>query len=148
MTPVRVAEHRHVNKIIPSEFFKQSNSEYVSGVLFSNAATVSQFQRIAIERGLGVPGIRVLRVGTCYNHDPNSDVPENFTYEVTPGEHRETPAQGLVLFHNPVARYPIPSGFFRDLAEGRLTQEGFLAVNVPQFMPLGSFTQIFTVIDE
>lgn len=148
MTPVHAAEHRHHDRIIPSGFFKQPNSEYVSGVLFSNAATVSQFQRIAIEHGFDVPGIRVLRVGTCCNHDPDADTPKSFTYEVAPGEHRETFAQGLILFRNPVAQHPIPSGFFRDLSEGRLTQGGLLAVNAPPFTPLGSVAQIFTIANK
>lgn len=145
VTPVPVMSHKIRDKNIPSGFFNQPDSEHISGVLFSNAATVSQFQRIAIECGLEEPGIIVSRTGMCYNYDPDADVPKTFFYRVTPHQHRETFAQGLILFHNPAARYPIPPGFFRDICEGRLTEEHILVVRTQPFTPLASITQIVAV---
>jgi hypothetical protein len=140
VTPMPVASHKVRDKSIPSGFFSQPKSEHISGVLFSNAATINQFQRIAIELGSEVPGIKVLREGWCYDHDPDADVPKPFLYEATPHQHRETFAQGLTLFHNPVARYPIPLGFFRDICEGWLTEERTFAVRAQPFTPLTSIT--------
>ena len=70
-----VAEHRLAGKTIPSGFFFQEGTEHVSAVIFSNAGTVSQFQRIAIEHGLGSDDITVIRTGTCYNADPDAVEP-------------------------------------------------------------------------
>lgn len=143
-----VQEHAWRDRTIPSGFFTQPGTESVSAVLFSNAATISQFQRIAIERGLGEPGVYAVRRGTCYNPDPNALEPAVFSYEVSPEYPRETFAVGMRLFHNPNARTPLPDGFFMDVSEHALFPDGLVGGHHPPFVPFGSATYIVAATAE
>ncbi|MBI4256871.1 hypothetical protein HY626_02330 [Candidatus Uhrbacteria bacterium] len=67
-----ITSHQWKGKNIPSGFFRQPEAGNVSAVLFSNSATVSKFNRMGKLAGFGRPDVRLLRVGTSYNHDPES----------------------------------------------------------------------------
>ena len=128
--------------MIESGFFFQPGMEHVSAVMFSNAATISQFQRMGIEYGLGTPGTVVVRHGTCFDPDPTAVVPAVFHYTVEEGKHRESFATGIRVLHNPIALHPIPDGFFSDVLEMRLMEDGIVSTRAPSFAPFGSVTYI------
>jgi hypothetical protein len=136
IAPVPVESHSFGGRTIPSAFFRQTEGQHVSAVLFSNAGTISQFQRIAVEVGLGEPRIRVIRSGTLFRQDPHIDRPGFFTYEAKEGERRETFAQGLTLIHNPWALLPAPRGLLRDIAELWLTDDNQVDGDYPRRYPL------------
>jgi len=140
-----IEEHRRGVRSIPSAFFASSEARHVSAVLFSNAGTASQFLRIGIERGMDDPDFTVVRVGTCYNSDPEAVEAIPFRYVVEPGKHRETFAQGLRLFHNPRALVPLPRGLFTDLSEMWLSPNGLVPGTHPPFAPFASITHVFPV---
>lgn len=140
-----VTEHRRNAKVISSGFFFQPDMENVSGIIFSNAGTISQFERIGIEHGLGNSDVRVFRKGTCYDHDPNALDPATFGYQVEPDKHRETFATGMRFFHNPRARFPVPRGFFQDVVEMRLRSDHLVESMQPAFAPFASATFILAV---
>jgi hypothetical protein len=141
---IPISEHSYGRTTIPSGFFFQPGVEHVSAVIFSNAATISQFQRIGIEVGFGIPDVIVTRSGTCFDPDPNSLKPALFNYEVKEGERRETFATGIRVLHNPNAVHPIPEGFFSGVLEMRLRSDGLVATNSPTFAPFNSATIILT----
>jgi hypothetical protein len=147
VTPSEIQEHVYGGKSIPSAFFKQPDAENISAILFSNSATLSQFQRMGIEYGYGVPGVTVIRGGSCYQADVDADRPAWFQYEVTAGEHREDFAQGLTLLHNPWARIRLRRGLFTDISEGWLSRENLVNFTHPAFAPFESVTGIVAARD-
>lgn len=135
-----VIEYRFGDKIIPSNFFKQPNSEYISAVVFSNSGTISKFSRMGKLKGYGDPKVRMLRAGNMYDHDPNAAVPIPFSYFVGEDGPIETWAQGLTMYHNPNAKYPIDRSLFPDVLHGYFDK--YFYSYVPPFFPYQSETQI------
>jgi hypothetical protein len=110
--------------VIPSGLFEQPEVRNVSGVLFSNAHTVSIFNRIGTELGYGLPGTAICRLGTTYDPDPNASEAQPFAYVVgdRPPGHQETFAEGLQLFINPwaavkLSRRTLPSITYNELLD-------------------------------
>jgi len=107
ITPIKIGPHRVGNKEIPSGFFFQSNTEFVSAVLFSASGTISKFNRIGRQAGFKDQSVTMIRVGTFHDHDPNAVVPKLFKYIVNE-QSEETWGEGFSMFHNPNALYPVP----------------------------------------
>jgi hypothetical protein len=68
----RIETHEWKGKSIPSGFFNQPDSENVSVVLFSNAATITKFNRMGKLAGMGGEDIKILRNGIRFNPDPEA----------------------------------------------------------------------------
>lgn len=138
ITPYKIATHQVGNKIIPSGYFFQPDAEHVSAVMFSASGTISKFNRIGRQAGFRHPDVTMIRVGTCHNHDPNACVPHMFHYEVNE-ECAETWAEGLSMFHNPQARFPVPRELFPSIAHHRFVN-GQIVSQIPEFHPYASYT--------
>jgi hypothetical protein len=140
---IPINEHRHGDKVIPSGFFNLPEAEHVSAVIFGNTGTVAKFNRMGFLRGYGLLAqLRMFRIGTCYNWDPNSDLPNIFKYEVGSDDSPpENWAQGLEIYHNPRALYPLVPNIlaiaYHYIENGRL--RSFLK----DFHPYGSLTHTF-----
>jgi hypothetical protein len=139
-----VAEHVG-SKTIPSNFFKQPGAENISAVSFSNTGTVPKFNRIGQEGHHRSKQVRMIRYGTCYDHDPNATAPNTFAYEV--GDLNfpaELWRQGSVMIHNPHALHPIPPEWIGAGAEENLGEKGnVIPVWRDHFMPYMSMTKLF-----
>ncbi|MER5481281.1 hypothetical protein ABT026_30530 [Streptomyces sp. NPDC002734] len=125
----KIIEHAMENKKpIPSGLFNQPGSEYLAAVIFTNDGTVSKFNRIGTERGYSPSGVRLLRGGLMYDSSPDAITPAPFTYEVVECEAKDREAfpEGLHVFHNPNAIYPILPGTFEGCHEHHLTETGNL----------------------
>lgn len=69
--PVKIGDYVKENGTsIPSGFFFLPDSENVSAVIFSSCGTLSKFNRMGKQAGLGSPKVTLVRIGTFYNHDP------------------------------------------------------------------------------
>jgi hypothetical protein len=101
-----ITEHRLGEKVIPSGFFKQAGAEQISAILFSNSGTVAKFDRMGYQQGIANDRLWMGRYGFRADEDPNASSPLFFIEEV--GAHKERWTDGLVLFHNPNARQPLP----------------------------------------
>ena len=117
------------------------DSEYISAILFSNSGTISKFNRMGYLSGCGSKRVKMIRTGTCYNHEANSEKPKSFVYEVGDEKFPETWGQGLSMFHNPYARYPVNPQLFPDIAH-HILEEGQISSFLEDFHPLASVTQI------
>lgn len=54
----------------------------------------------------------MIRLGECRRHDPDSEVPDRFEFEVHDSAYREAWAEGVSIFHNPRAAFPLdPDNF-------------------------------------
>ncbi len=138
ITPLKIETHKAGDKEIPSGFFLQPDSEFVSGVLFSASGTISKFNRIGRQAGYYDPRVTMIRRGTCHNHDPNATMPNFFQY-VVDEKSNETWAEGLSLFHNPNARYPVPEELFPSIAHHTFVDRQIIS-RLPDFHPYASVT--------
>jgi len=139
IVPKKIVNHEHGSKTIPSGFFNQPDVENISGILFSSSGTISKFSRMAIQSGFGVKNIKTHRWGIAYNKDPNASKPNTFHYEVTENS-TETWAEGLDLFHNPNAKFPIDPTIFPTIAHHFLRKDGNIESWMPDFHPYASIT--------
>jgi hypothetical protein len=132
-------------KTIPSNFFRQPGAENISGVLFSNAGTVPKFGRIGQEGKHRSSQVRMIRYGTCYDHDPNATAPNTFAYEVGNSDFPPEPwRQGTVMIHNPNALHPLPPEWIGAGAEENFSEKGTVVpIWRDPFMPYMSITKLF-----
>lgn len=139
----KVDQHAYGGKTIPSGFFFQEKSEYVSAVLFSNSGTISKFNRMGKLAGFGSPRVKMIRSGTCHDHSPGARGPANFAVEIEPEGYEETWAQGLSMYHNPNAEHPVDADLFPTIAHHFLEGDKLRSL-IPDFLPYSSQTLILT----
>lgn len=138
ISPMGIEKHVLGGKEIPSGFFFQPNVENVSAVMFSASGTISKFNRMGRQAGFKHPNVRMIRHGTCHNHDEDASLPNMFSYEVDETS-SETWAEGISLFHNPNAKFPVPSELFPSAAHHRFV-DGNIVSMLPEFYPYSSVT--------
>lgn len=138
ISALKVDKHELNGKEIPSGYFFQPDTENVSAIMFSASGTISKFNRIGKQAGFGDDNIVMYRFGTCHDHSPNALLPKTFNYQVTP-ETNETWAEGLSMFHNPNARFPVPQELFPSIAHHNF-HEGEIISTLPDFYPYSSTT--------
>lgn len=141
ITPLKIEKHVHKGKEIPSGFFFQEDAEHVSAVLFSASGTISKFNRLGKIAGFGDKSVRMIRVGAKHRHDPNAALPDGFIVEVDE-EYSETWGEGVSIFHNPNALYPLPEELFPSVAHHRF-KDGQIMSHPPDFFPYNSMTWLF-----
>ena len=138
----KIEMHEYEGKKIPSGFFLQPNAENISAVLFSASGTISKFNRMGMLAGFGRAGQRMMRAGTKHKHDNNAALPEYFFFDIKQGEVRETWAEGLSLFHNPNAKYPVDRRLFPNIAH-HYFDGSHIRSYLPEFHPYSSYTWNF-----
>lgn len=138
ISSLKLEKHQVGEKTIPSGFFFQPEAENVSAVLFTASGTISKFNRMGRQVGFGAKNIIMRRIGTCHDHDPNASIPKCFSYLVTT-ESNETWAEGLSMFHNPNAKYPVPKELFPSIAH-HYFDNGQIFSELPDFHPYASIT--------
>jgi hypothetical protein len=114
-------DHVFGEKLVPTGFFDLPRAENISGVLFSNAGTLSKFDRMGVGAGFGDPNHRYFRMGVRLDPDPNTVHGVRFMEEIEVN-HDERWGDELQFFHNPKAKNPMPryalpgvtEHFFRD----------------------------------
>lgn len=124
---------------IPSGFFFLPDSENVSAVIFSSCGTLSKFNRMGKQAGLGDEKVTLIRIGAFYNHDPNADKPNMISYRVKETCF-ETWSEGVTIFHNPNAKNPLNPDMFDDKVAQCFFVDTFIHSKMPKFFPYNSFT--------
>jgi hypothetical protein len=107
VSAVKNEKHVFGKKVIPSGFFDLPGSENVSAVLFSNAGTISKFDRMGVVAGFAAPDHKYLRSGFRLNPDPNATMGIPFMEDVAGPDYVEGWSDELQIFHNPNARIPL-----------------------------------------
>ncbi len=143
---LKIEQHEHEGKKIPSGFFYLPGAENVSAVLFSSSGTISKFNRMGRLAGFGVPNLKLIRYGVHHDHDPNAALPRPFVIEIEPGKCAEAWGEGLSLFHNPNARHPVPEEMFPSIAHHKFI-DGQIRSILPEFHPYTSMTLNMLVTD-
>jgi hypothetical protein len=133
--------HRHSEKVIPSHFFGQPETEYISAVLFSNSGTWPKFARMGYQSGYHRGNIMMIREGLYYNPDPKAVTPLAFAYDLDDPPGEEPWGQGLIVFNNPRALHPLPRHFFVEAVDYYF-DAGNLQIAAAGFHPLSSMTHM------
>lgn len=144
--PVVTEIEKHIwgDKEILSGFFYQENAENISAVLFSNQATIPKFNRMGKIGGLGSKDVKMIRNGFLYNPDPDAIHPIPFSKDVDDPDYEESWSDGLIMFHNPVAKHPVEPNVFRDISHIFYSKkDGFHGYHQP-YDVLGSITIVVT----
>jgi hypothetical protein len=105
-------------KIVP--FFEQLDTEHVSAVIFSNAGTISKFNRMGVRAGLGDRYVRVVRFGGLHDPDPGAFEPIPFEIDIESPHYQEGWEDELEMYHNPRALHPIDEELFPTIAHFRI----------------------------
>jgi hypothetical protein len=107
------------DKTVPTNFFAQPGAENVSAVLFSNAGTISKFNRMGVRAGFGDAWVSLIREGVLVDpQDFGSE--ERFKIDVESPAYQEGWADELMLFHNPRALRPIDPSLFPGIGQVRI----------------------------
>ncbi|UKD58604.1 hypothetical protein L3Q65_18375 [Amycolatopsis sp. FU40] len=138
---VQISEHRWGEKSVPSSFFTQPGAENVSAVLFNGSGTISKFNRMGVNAGFGDGTTILIRTGRCWDPDQSSSEALRFVHVVGP-EQPETWLEGMDVFHNPHALYPLDPALLPDAAHHRLRADGLMETMSPGWKPILSTTSI------
>lgn len=138
ITPREVSTHVLGEKTIPSGFFFQDDAEHISAIAFSNAGTVSKFNRIGYQEGLCAAGLVMTRNGYRLSLDPNAAEPTWFEYRV--GDRQESWGEGLTIVHNPRALIPVEESLLPNAAHLRLRDDKQIVITCSEFHPFMSRT--------
>ncbi len=145
--PQKVIEHKWGEKVIPSGFFDQPDTENISALIFSNSGTISKFNRMGILNGFGSGNVLAVREGTMVDHDPNATTPKYFRVIVNSDGYEETWVEGLTLIHNPKALVPLDPDMFPGACHLFLADGGQIVSWTPDFFPFGSTTRHWAPVD-
>jgi hypothetical protein len=139
--PEKVESHRFKDKVIPSGFFDLPEAENISAILFSNAGTLSKFNRMGAAAGFGAEGYGYYRMGVKYNPDPNTTFGEPFFKDACEEDYEEWWTQEIQVFHNPNAKHPLP---FEALlgATNHYFEDGHLQSIIPSDVIFSSFSML------
>ncbi|RML53153.1 hypothetical protein ALQ93_02546 [Pseudomonas syringae pv. pisi] len=145
--PLKIETHEYQGKVIPSGYFFQPGAENVSAVLFSASGTISKFNRMGRLAGFGLANQLIFRWGMKHRHDPNAAMPDPFFIQIEPGVTTETWAEGLSMFHNHSAKYPVDPNMFPGIAH-HWYEDGQIKSLLPSFHVHNSFTWNFLVTED
>lgn len=146
ITRQKIDKHIVGTKEIPSGFFFQPNCENISAIMFSASGTISKFNRMGKQAGFGESDVRLFRMGTYHDHDPNASLPKMFTYEVDENC-EETWAEGMSMFHNPNALHPVPDELFPSIAHHHFKDDTIVST-LPELHVYSSLTTIMNVVSD
>lgn len=139
--PESTESHKNGRKEIPSGFFYLPSAENISAVLFGNSGTIAKFNRMGFLKGYQTKGIKMVRNGLCYDHNPNSTMPILFSYEVGDTQFNEDWGEGLSMFHNSCALNPVSQELFPGIAHHKI-KDGIIYSDIPTFHPFNSITYV------
>jgi hypothetical protein len=139
--PVQIGEHCWGDKVVPSSFFSQPEAEYVSAVMFNNSGTIAKFNRMGAIAGFGDEATVLIRSGYYWNPDPDSSEASKFVY-IVGRDQPETWAEGMDVFHNPNALYPLDPELLPDAAHHRIRPDGLMETEASGWKPITSTTSI------
>lgn len=140
----KISKHKWQGKEIKSGFFFQPESKYISGVLFSNQATLTKFNRMGRLGGLGGKQIKIVRISFLFDPDPNAFEPLIQFKDIDESDYEESWSEGLVMYHNPNAVFPLNPPCFDDISHVFYDKyDGLVGFSKP-YDVLNSITLCFT----
>ena len=142
---VKGVSHSYKNKTIETGFFDLPDAENISAVIFSNAGTLSKFDRMGIAAGYIPEGYKYFRTGFKLNPDPDAVHPNFFYEEIGGDEYTEFWSDELQVFHNPNALIPLNEKVFEGVTQ-HFFKGGEQITISPEGVILGSRTIILELV--
>jgi hypothetical protein len=142
VTETPIYEHVWGDKRVPSGFFNLAEAKFVSAVLFSNSATLAKFNRMGKLAGFGDDSVTMIRVGDRHDFTPHSTKPIRFYAEVDPDKYAENWSEGMQVFHNPNALFPLGLQIFEGCAQ-HFIEQGKRTSYLPESFVHSSNTLLF-----
>ena len=99
---------------IPAGLFRDPAMAHLSAILFSNAGTISKFNRMGFLAGWRPPGLSMVREGHLFDRTPGALQSIPFELDILGDDYSamwpggEAWCQELEVYHNPLASHPIP----------------------------------------
>lgn len=118
-----IESHSWRGKTIPSNFFNLPDAENISAVLFTNAATITKFNRMGKLAGLGGKDLKLIREGFLFNPDPEAFEPIPFSRDVDSDDYEETWSDSLIMYHNPRAINPVDPNWVESISHTWLDED-------------------------
>jgi len=148
ISPVKIPVHAYEGKEVPSGFFDLPGAENISAVLFSNAGTISKFDRIGVTADFAAPKHKYIWFGYRFNPDPNATIGISFTDDVADPEYEEGWSDELQIFHNPNARIPLAHNWLSGLSQFYFDGSGQQFSLIPDHHVWGSRTMLMQITDD
>lgn len=126
------------NNVQISPLFLNEEFKHVSAVLFSPCGTITKFNRMGVQAGYGDSNYTLLQMKICYNHLHNAIYPNVF-FNVIDENCNETWADGIQIFHNPMAEIPLNPALFPH-AGHHFYKDGLLYSDMPQDSIISTMT--------
>lgn len=147
INPIEITEFtKKTGAKVPAGFFFQPDTENISAIIFSATATISKFNRMGKQAGLGSPKSTILRVGANHNFDKNASVPNMFMYQVDENG-KELWSEGVSILHNPNALIPLDRDLFPSVAHHYFKDKNIQSI-FPDFFPYFSINHNLMTVDK
>jgi hypothetical protein len=128
-----IEEHRWNEKVIPSNFFSQPNSENISAIIHSNQATIGKFLRMGYLAEFGRQDLDIKFVGQAIYDNNQAHV--DFEKSVSPEQYEEFWKDSITIYHNPNALCPLDYNLFPNVAHVFFSEGKFNSIK-PQYYPV------------
>ena len=99
---------------IPAGLFRDDGCAELSAIVFSNACSISKFNRVGVSAGALTKGLRYTRLGELFDRTPGALKGIPFCLDVSSNEYKalwpqryEPWSAELEVFHNPHASHPL-----------------------------------------
>lgn len=129
---IQVAEAEEVKFLageqkIPSGLFRSHESAELSAIIFTNACSIAKLSRVGVSGGAVLKEYRYVRIGEFFDRTPGALRGIPFSMDVSSAAYRalwnpyayEPWSAEIDVFHNPLARYPIPDDMFPEVTHWR-----------------------------
>ncbi len=129
---INVAESENVEFLagdqkIPSGLFRTEENAELSAVIFSNGCSITKLSRVGVSAGAVLQDYRYVRIGEFFDRTPGALRGIPFSMDVSSAEYRalwppytyEPWSAEIEVFHNPLARHPIPDDMFPEVTHWR-----------------------------
>jgi hypothetical protein len=137
-----LGDHVVGDKVVPTNFFSQPDTEHIAAILFSNAGTVVKFSRMGIRAGFGDPDVSLVRKGIWNDPSPGSFDGIPFNLDIESPDYTEDWPDELRMFHNPNALHPVDETLFPGIAHIRV-ENGEHLIRSPDRQVLWSETKSY-----
>jgi hypothetical protein len=129
---IQVAEAEEVKFLaggqkIPAGLFRSEENADLSAVIFTNACSLAKLSRVGLSGGAVLKEYRYVRIGEFFDRTPGALRGIPFSMDVSSAEYRalwnpytyEPWSAEIDVFHNPLARHPIPDDMFPEVTHWR-----------------------------
>lgn len=134
-----LGDHVVGEKVVPTNFFAQPENRQVSAILFSNAGTLTKFNRMGVRAGFGDPFVTLIRRGVLNDSSPGAFEGIPFEVNVEDPAYDERWSDEIEIYHNPNAAVPLDPDLFEGVTHYSL-EEGELVWSGPSPRVLTSIT--------